>query len=283
MSTQINVPTSGHKSGGPQKNKIAADTTEHHLNVPFRFLDLPPELRNMVYGYYLHPGARVSFYSQRRWTHRSSWARRRPGYGSRALTLVNRQITSEFRPIYNMNVEVEISYALLPKYLSAYFKTREECKMGPRTIIVCLGKVREDNEDLPACKSVDILPLLWMKDQIPEFQCTFRDGSTAWHRPWRTTRTRESCTAKELDWLLADGYQQVWPNEEERTRFYELRVTRFAVENGKRNQWLDIEARAVNPGYPYLDPDPMVKLRNWRTNTRYLQKFTSPEEEDTQA
>jgi hypothetical protein len=227
----------------------------------------------MVYEFYMKEGAHVSFYTRSRWSRVHTWSMPRTGYGSRALALVCRQIKNEYRPIYHMKVTLAISLPLLPEFLSTHFKTRDDCKSCPRQIVVYMAKAREDNMELPTCKSIDILPLIWMSEERPGFECTFQDCSTAFYNQWRAARTREHCAATELNEILANGLAWAWPDDEERNRIYELRVTRYAAGEGKRDQWLDVEARILDATQP--DSNSAVIAKHLATNTKYFQMTTA--------
>ncbi|KAF2475578.1 uncharacterized protein BDR25DRAFT_382647 [Lindgomyces ingoldianus] len=131
-------------------------------NKPFRFLDLPGEIRNRIYHYTtLHRRQALLVHLPRRATLRR---RQKPRPSSRSwvgLTQVCSQIRHEYRPIYLLSQEVGLDLTNTQEYLDTFYHASlglPEDRVGNVTIAV--GDVVQEAEKVE--KGINIRPLLDM-------------------------------------------------------------------------------------------------------------------------
>ena len=173
---------------------------------------------------------------------------------ARALVHVCHQIRDEYRPIYFANVEVTIAWHFLTRFLETHFNTEATRWNPPKKMIVCVGPTWEDNRNLRSMRvTVDILPLLRMKEVRPSFDCNFRDISGSYKRQ-SNQRVREACTVHELNGFIAAGLKWAWSEtweENIRNNASQLLVTRYSTADEGRRKWLELELRSSDAQMVY--------------------------------
>ncbi|KAF2634063.1 hypothetical protein P280DRAFT_554846 [Massarina eburnea CBS 473.64] len=148
-------------------------TTPVPTTAPFRFLDLPGELRNNIYELCAPPTSSIEIHlCSASSTLNDHW------YNShRALTLVNRHIRKEFLPIYYSGRELSVPFQYLGEAAATYMNPRS----GPK---VTTSRARFAYPVRKHC--ADIKPFL-----TACVEKDFQLNSSVWNDPRPMERTKE--------------------------------------------------------------------------------------------
>ncbi|KAF2649257.1 hypothetical protein K491DRAFT_721835 [Lophiostoma macrostomum CBS 122681] len=260
------------------KAKTGAWKGVERRKLPFRFLDLPGEVRNMIYviyeasfqgptsgfkpiyGSYEDNGRRFALYHHSPSIYimnKSELTFNEPFRGRRALAQVCQQLRNEYRPIYIWNLSGSIKWQDLPNFQATFIKGADEIDHTPERLCVYLLKVKHDNEAI-GMDFVDIYPLLKMRAARPEFNIIFDDKSMeslqwSMHHPNCSTglsisrrlnlRAPQACY--ELNDLFRDGLDSKCTGGMAEANIREVRVYRWAP-GSKKEDWMSIYALDVN-------------------------------------
>ncbi|KAF2792681.1 hypothetical protein K505DRAFT_362688 [Melanomma pulvis-pyrius CBS 109.77] len=138
----------------------------------FRFLELPGELRNQIYGHATESDRVPSVFGHFLGIVRHPLRPiRRPNWQHLGFTQLCRQIRNEYQPAY-MSRKVTVFWQELPKFLNAFYPTLESCANCPSKLIIHFDQMTRELRS-PEQTSIDITKLFFMKMACPSFICEF--------------------------------------------------------------------------------------------------------------